>query len=327
MTDSLRILVLGAGGFVGRYLVRHLAERFLSTANIVATSLHGSPGSKVRQLDVLDDAAVAALLEQFLPTHVVNLAGLAAPAAARANPDLAWTLNARVPESIGRLILRHAPECWFLHVGSGLVYGRTALSGAAMTELSLLQPMDPYGVTKAAGELALGACVEEGLKCLRLRPFNHTGPGQTEDFAIPALAAQLARIAASRQPPVISVGNLDSERDFLDVRDVVAAYGQLIEQSGSLRPGSIYNISSGRSLSIGDVLDRLIAVSGLNVTVERDPLRQRPSDIPRISGSSLKLQQDTGWSPQFGFDVTLYDIYQSFVGWPHGLLPVPWTPS
>lgn len=312
MAVERRILILGAGGFVGSHLRKDLAARFGATADVIATARSADVERGLTALDLCDAAAIEAALERLRPTHVVNLVGIAAPVEARRNPAMAWMVHAQAPEALGRAIQRVVPECWLLHVGSGLIYGRSALSGAAMTEESLLQPMDPYGVTKAAGDLALGAMAGEGLRVMRLRPFNHTGPGQTEDFVVPAFAAQLARIAAGRQDPVMRVGNLDAERDFLDVRDVVAAYGMLIAHSETITPGAVYNIASGTGLSMRAMLDRLIALAGHEVRVELDPARQRPSDLPRLVGDAARLARDCGWSPAYDFDRTLADTMAGF---------------
>lgn len=302
---NFRILILGAGGFVGGHLRYVLEDRLKGAAEITATSLKGVKGESIAELDILDECSVVRALEKIKPTHVINLAGLASPDAARQAPKLAWHLHALAPESLGRLILRYIPESWLFHVSSGLVYGKSALSGDHMTEEAVLSPIDPYAVTKAAGDLAIGALAEQGLKCVRLRPFNHIGPGQTEDFVVPAFASQLIKIAKGVQPPVIHVGNLEAKRDFLDVRDVVSAYVTLIEQSGSLKPGAVYNVASGTAIRIREILDRLISISGLKVEVLPDPHRQRGSDLPQISGSASKLTTDTGWSPRHSISETL----------------------
>lgn len=306
MRADPRILVLGGGGFVGARLHAALTARFGQAARIVNTT-RTPADSRTLALDLQDTEAVRAVVQQEKPTHIINLVGIAAPVEARRNPALAWELHALAPERLGRMLLQEAPDCWLFHVSSGLIYGRTALDGLAVDENTRPDPMDPYALTKAAGDLAMGVLAGEGLKCLRLRPFNHTGPGQTEDFVVPAFAAQIARIKAGQQPPVMQVGNLEAERDFLDVRDVVAAYLTLIEQTGNLRSGTVYNICSGHAVSMQHILDRLIQMSGLQISVAPDPARQRPSDLPRIVGSAAALMRDTGWKPAFSLDQTLSD--------------------
>jgi GDP-4-dehydro-6-deoxy-D-mannose reductase len=308
-------MVLGAGGFVGAHLIRTLAERMAGTAEIHATSQR-STSAKIRALDILDGDAVEAALIDIRPTHVINLAGIAAPVIARRNRDLAWKIHCTSVETLGLAILRHLPETWLFNVGSGLVYGHAALHRDQLGEDDPLVPTDPYTVTKAAGDLAVGALAFEGLKCLRLRPFNHIGPGQSPDFVVPAFASQLADVKEGRSPPVVRVGNLEAERDFLDVRDVADAYVTLIEQSHRLAPGEAYNISSGAPIKISVLLDRLIALTGLDVEIKPDPDRQRPSDIPRVCGSSAKLTARTGWRPQHDIDATLRDVLSEFLTQP-----------
>lgn len=303
MAAARRILLLGAGGFVGGHLAGALEDRFGAGAAVTRTGLRGGAG--LRPLDLRDAPALRDALRDLRPTHVVNLVGIAAPAEARRDPDAAWQAHAVAVERLGRLILQDLPDCWLVHVGSGLAYGRSALDGAPVAETAPLEPMDIYGVTKAAGDLALGALAGEGLRCLRLRPFNHTGPGQSEAFVIPAFAAQIARIEAGRQPPVIRVGNLDAVRDFLDVRDVVAAYADLVAAAGAMAPGRAVNIASGRGRRIGDLLDALCRMARVPVTVEPDPDRQRPSDLPALVGDAGVLAAATGWAPRHGLDETL----------------------
>ena len=155
--------------------------------------------------------------------------------------------------------------------------------------------------TKAAADLALGALATQGLRCVRFRPFNHSGPGQTESFIVPALAAQIARIEAGIQPPVIKVGNLQAERDMLDVRDVVRAYALAIEKSDALASGTILNLASGIPFRMQTILDKLLSFSNADITIETDPERLRPSDIPRFIGVADKAQQLLGWKPEYVF--------------------------
>lgn len=307
-----RVVVLGAGGFVGRQLCAAATSRFGKRAEVFAYSRHSDERHRVLELDVLDADAVRGVFLERKPTHVVNLAGIARPADVAKDPEYGWRLHALAPERIGRLILEVSPATWLLHVGTGLVYGQTSLSGEAMSEGSLLAPVDAYGVTKAAGDLALGALAGEGLRCLRLRPFNHTGPGQTEDFVVPAFAAQVTRIKMGKQPSVLRVGNLEASRDFLDVRDVVAAYLAILEQADAFEPGTALNISSGRPVLIREILESLVQLAGVNVNIEVDPVKWRPVDIPMIYGTSRFLSNRTGWKPEFAFADTLSAILNQY---------------
>ncbi|SPJ25499.1 NAD-dependent epimerase/dehydratase family protein [Palleronia abyssalis] len=305
MPATPRILVIGARGFVGRHLVA-LLEKEHGPDAVIATGRDGEADQ--RRLDIRDTDMTRVALEEIRPTHVVNLAGLAAPAEARRLESAAWELHVHAPLALGRLLGETCPEAWLLHVGSGLAYGRQALHGAPVRETEPLEPMDPYGATKAAGDIAVGALASEGIRVVRLRPFNHTGPGQSEDFAIPAFAAQIARIEAGQSAPVLSVGNLEAARDFLHVSDVVHAYAALIRASDKLVSGDIYNVASGTPQVMRTLLERLLTLSTARIEIRTDPARQRASDLPTIAGAATRLEERTGWRPRIGCDEMLSDV-------------------
>jgi GDP-4-dehydro-6-deoxy-D-mannose reductase len=272
--------------------------------------LVGIAGS--RPLDVTDAEQVKAALETIRPSHVVNLAGLAAPADARRQEDAAWQLHVHAAVGLGRAIARYCPDAWLLHVGSGLAYGRTLLRGRPVDETAALEPMDPYGMTKAAGDISVGALVAEGVKSVRLRPFNHTGAGQLPEFAIPYFASQIAKIEGGLHEPVLSVGNLDAARDFLHVDDVVAAYAAVIRESDKLEPGIALNVASGQPVRMKDILDRLLAMSASPIEVRIDPARQRPSDLATMAGDASALRAQTGWSVNKGLNRALEDVMKDY---------------
>lgn len=298
MTGQPRsILLIGASGFVGRHLLRNLETHFGTTARIIATAR--TPRYGEIALDLTDADAVRRFLIQERPTHVVNLAGISSPTEVESRVPEAWDIHASAVEALGRIILEELPDTWLLHASSGLVYGRTANSGP-LRETDILSPMDMYSVTKASGDLALEVLAGRGLRCLRLRPFNHTGPGHPETFAIPSFAAQIARIEAGLQAPVLKVGNLDAARDFLDVRDVVGAYTSVIEHSDQLKPGCIFNVASGRARPISELVDILIAQSHVDVKVEpQEHLLSRPSEVPKLIGDASALRAAVNWAPKY----------------------------
>ncbi len=309
----MRVLITGANGFVGPYLGAALRHKFEDRIVINATSrimgVDPTLGA-IETLDVTDSYAVDQTIKRFRPSHVVHLAGLAAIRAVIANTSVAWQVHLFGTLNIANAILSSVPECVLIFVGSGQVYGASARSGQPLDEATLLAPTNGYEVTKAAADLALGAMVTQGLRCIRLRPFNHTGPGQTEDFAIPSFAMQIARIEAGRVRPVIRVGNLDAERDFLDVRDVTAAYALAVAKSDDVPSGTILNIASGTPRRIRELLDHLVALSGAAITVEPDPARLRPSDTQRFVGNAGLARRVLGWSPQYQFDDTLAKVLE-----------------
>lgn len=298
-----RILVIGAAGFVGRHLVQALEAEHGAAAVVGAGRDH--PDTPI---DILDGEALRRLIAEVCPSHVVNLAGIAAPEAAARDETAAWALHLHAATGLGRAILELQPQAQLLHVGSGLAYGRTARHGRPVSETEALEPMDAYGVSKSAGDLAIGALASTGLRAVRLRPFNHTGPGQSENFAVPAFAKQIARIEAGQQHAIIDVGNLESSRDFLDVRDVAAAYAATIRHGDALTPGIVLNVASGHPIAMRDILNRLLAMSMVVVEVRPDPARQRPSDLRTIAGDASALRLATGWVPSFKLDDTLRDV-------------------
>ena len=303
-----RVLVTGAGGFVGPYLVDALRRLYDSEIEIIATTVAAGQHpllGPLMALDVTDRASVEDVIAGVNPTHVVHLAGIAAPAVANADPEETWRVHLQGTLNLAREILRRVPDCWLIHVGSGLVYGESAKAGRALDENALLAPIDEYSATKAAADLALGALSRARLKCIRLRPFNHIGPGQSEAFVVPAFAMQIARIEAGLAPPVIRVGNLDAQRDFLDVRDVANAYALVMKNLERMKSGTVLNIASGIPRRISDILASLVAQSRVEISVEQDPLRQRAGDLPIIVGDASRARELLHWQPEHPFEDTL----------------------
>ena len=170
------------------------------------------------------------MLRSASPDSCIHLAAISTIAAAQQDQDRAWQVNLHGTLSLAHAILRYAPECQLIFASTADAYGASFEPGAKLDEHAPLAPLNTYSATKAAADLALGSMARQGLRVVRLRPFNHTGPGQTAQFVVAAFARQVARIAAGRQPPVLEVGNLEPRRDFLDVRDVCAAYTACVDR-------------------------------------------------------------------------------------------------
>ncbi len=304
-----RLLITGANGFVGRHVLT--AAREMPDFDVLAAARFAAvdaDGTRFAGLDVHDLDAARAAIRKYQPTHILHLAGISTPVPVTGNAIDLWTTNVTATMGLASAILSDAPKCWLMFAGSGLVYGTTARTVASLDETALLAPYNAYAATKAAADLGLGAMAATGLRTIRFRPFNHTGAGQTESFAVPAFAAQIARIEAEKAEPILRVGDLSAERDFLDVSDVVDAYLAAIRQSDALASGLVLNIASGVPRRMQAVLDGLLALSRKSIRVEVDPERMRPGDIPRYVGDASAAHRVLGWSARTPFELTLANV-------------------
>jgi GDP-4-dehydro-6-deoxy-D-mannose reductase len=301
MTAAPRtIFMTGARGFVGLHLQAALRTSF---PGVLLTT----PG-----IDVQDAAQVDDAIRSTTPDVCIHLAAVSAIASAKQSPEYAWKVNFHGTRHVAQALLRHAPACQMLFISSADAYGTSFNVGQALDERALLAPVSIYAQTKAAADAELGAMATRGLRVVRLRPFNHTGPGQSADFVVAAFARQIARIHAGFQPPVVEVGNLETWRDFLDVRDVCAAYIACIVNRDLLVPGTILNVASGRSRRVHDVLTGLAALAGVALTIKVDVSRVRENDVRLASGDASRARELLGWSPAIQWTQTLLDVFEDW---------------
>lgn len=283
----MRIWVSGARGFVGSWLVPRLED---AGHRVVAVD---------REIDVTDAAAVAASIAAARPDALVHLAARASVAASREEPAVTARVNTLGTLHLLRAAQRFAAGARVLLVGSGEVYG-AATDARAFDEGAALRPGSPYARSKAAADRLGAVFGARGLDVIRARPFNHTGPGQSDSFVASSFARQLAEIEAGLRAPELHVGNLDAVRDFLDVADVVDAYQRLLERGV---PADVYNIASGAGVAIGRLLERLLAHARVRPAVREDPARWRGTDA--AIGDASRLRRRTGWQPGIPLDDTL----------------------
>ena len=310
----LRVLVTGAGGFVGRRICALLD----ADPNVTLIGTHADaadfPGPNLQRQDILLDVTnpdqAAQVVQSAAPDCVLHLAAISSVPQARGNVRQTYAVNVLGTLTLAEAVQRHASQARFNFVSTSEVYGASFNAGGRpLDESALPLPQNPYAASKAAADLMIGQMAADGLRAVRLRPFNHTGPGQTDAFVVPAFAAQVASIEAGLQPPVLKVGNLEAKRDFLDLRDVLDAYLRVIfADDTAVPPGSLFNIASGTPRSIRSVLDDLLALSSVTVTVEEDPARMRPNDVPFAVGDASRIRAALGWQPIVPWAQTLSDV-------------------
>ena len=299
----MRVLVTGADGFAGRYLVRHLEAQGHEVFPVVRGKGFELDGS------VAMDGLFAHAYD-----GIVHLAAMASSTEARKDPAAAWNVNTvgtvRLLEAAARARYEGKGNPTVLMVSSSEVYGSRAVgreggTGRSRREEDPVAPVSPYGATKAAAEIgALEVWRRTGLKVIIARAFQHTGPGQAENYVVPALAKRLA-LAKRAGAAAINTGNLEPVRDISDVRDVVAAYAALLERG---EPGETYNVCSGHGVPLFDVFDQLSTLIGCRARAEADASLVRPGEIAHLVGDNSKLKAATGWSPAFTLDQTLRDV-------------------
>jgi GDP-4-dehydro-6-deoxy-D-mannose reductase len=292
----VRSLITGGRGFVGTWLAEHLRGR---GDEVVAIDY---------EVDVTDPVALLDAVTAAAPDVIYHLAALTHVGESWKDPLQVLQVNV-----IGTAaLLAAARQCGtdprILVTSSAEVYGAvTDSSLMPLDELTPTAPLTPYAASKLAAEALIGQAVRgHGQEVIVVRPFNHIGPGQTPNFAVPALAKRIVE-ADRRGARSIPVGNLAARRDFTDVRDVVKAYRMLIE-SGT--PGEVYNVCSGQDVAIEEIANALLRLAGTSLEFEIDPALTRPVEVPVLRGDPTRLQHATGWKPEISLDQTLADVLE-----------------
>lgn len=293
----MRALVTGSRGFVGTHLVAHLnacADDVIEVDRVI-----GSP-------PIEDAGAIAELIAETKPDAVYHLAGQSDVAASWSDPMGTFLVNADGTLNVVRACIDAGVER-LLAVTSSDIYGMVGPDELPITEHAPLRPVNPYAASKAAAEMV---CIQgflgHGLGVIRARAFNHLGPGQSERFLAPALAARIARNELSRTS-VVPVGNLSARRDFTDVRDVVRAYRLLVIDG---EPGEAYNVCSGRDVAVSEIAKILLDLAKFPMSLEQDDRLFRPVDLPVQRGDNAKLRATTGWAPEIDLTDTLTDTLE-----------------
>ena len=293
-----KALIIGAAGFVGSYLARHLKDdrkMEVHVTKLPAEELCGV-GDKVYNLNVLNREEIISLLFEVRPDYIFHLAAQSSVGIAWKNPALTIDINIKGGVNVMDAVRELYYKPRILLIGSGEEYGNIQEEEIPIGEENRIRPGNIYAATKACQNM-FGSIYAQAydMEIMMVRAFNHIGPAQSSIFVVSDFCRQVAEIEKGLRKPVMYVGNLSARRDFTDVRDVVEAYGLLAEQG---QPGETYNVGRGESVSIEEVLKMILALSDKKIEVEIDRNKLRPVDVPVIEADISKINQLTGWKPK-----------------------------
>lgn len=310
----MKALIIGGGGFVGPYLVRHLVNDLGYEVTVTKTEKENlvSDIAQVVNLDILNKEQISEVLNAQRPDYIFHLAAQSSVAYSWKNPSLTIDVNVKGCVNVLDAIrdLDFKPRT--LLIGSGEEYGHIREGECPITEENNSRPGNIYAATKACQNM-LGKIYADayGMDVMMVRAFNHIGPNQTPMFVVADFCKQVAEIEKGIKEPVMYVGNLTAKRDFTDVRDVVKAYALLVKEG---KRGETYNVGTGHALAIQEILDTIISMSDKSIEVKIDPDRLRPVDVPIIEPDIRKINECTGWKPQILLSQTLKETLEYWRG-------------
>lgn len=300
-----KAMIIGAAGFVGNYLIEYLRKE--SNMDVHVTKLpHEEMNNnyvKTYDLDILDKESIASLLFEVRPDYIFHLAAQSSVGLAWKNPCLTIDVNIKGSVNVMDAVRELYYKPRVLLIGSGEEYGHIRIGETPIKEENMIRPGNIYAATKVCQNM-IGSIYAQAydMELMMVRAFNHIGPTQAPMFVVADFCKQVAEIEKGIREPIISVGNLEAQRDFTDVRDVVRAYAMLIEKG---EPGETYNVGSGHAVSIREILELIVLLSGQSIKVEIDSNKLRPVDVPIIEADTAKLQKLTGWEPKIALEQTI----------------------
>jgi GDP-4-dehydro-6-deoxy-D-mannose reductase len=307
----MRILVTGIAGFVGSHLAKLLAGKKNEVFGICLGCEDTSELALVRRkiaiykCDITDFPKLSDLVKKIRPDQIYHLAGISSAGRSFLEPLVTFDANIYGTISLLEAVRQGKLDTKILVVGSGDMYGVVSKKDIPIKENLPLNPISPYGASKAACDvLAYQYFKSYGLKIVRARSFNHTGPGQALGFAIPDFCSQIAKIEKGLVPAYMRVGNLQAIRDLTDVRDIVRGY-ELLMRHG--KAGEAYNLCLGKGYKLKQILDKLSKLACKKIKAMEDKNRKRTADIPILVGDNSKIKKESGWKPKMSLDETLKD--------------------
>lgn len=306
----MKALIIGGGGFVGPYLVRHLTDDLGWEVTVTKTEKEQLELDNVSivNLDILDSQQIDNVLDSVRPDYIFHLAAQSSVAVSWKNPGLTVDINIKGSVNVLDSVRKLDYKPRLLLIGSGEEYGHIRANECPIVEDNTLRPGNIYAATKSCQNM-IGKIYADayGMDVMMVRAFNHIGPNQMPLFVVADFCKQVAEIEKGEKEPVIYVGNLSAKRDFTDVRDVVRAYGLLIQKGVS---GETYNVGTGHAIAIQDILDSILKLSKCSIEVKVDENKLRPVDVPIIEPDITKINQCTGWKPEINLNTTLAETLE-----------------
>jgi GDP-4-dehydro-6-deoxy-D-mannose reductase len=314
----MKALITGISGFAGSHLTEFLIDKgyeLFGTFYDKSTfsNLNGFI-DKIRlfECDIRNYNDLKQIIKKVQPDEIYHLAAISFIPTALKNPKITFDTNLYGTLNLYKAIIELKLNPKILFVGSGDEYGLVNEKDIPINENCPLKPLNPYSISKVSADfLSYFYFRNYSLKIIRVRPFNHIGPQQSPEFVCSDFAKQIAEIEKGLKEPIIKVGNLEAKRDFTDVRDMVRAYWLAIQKG---KFGEVYNICSGKAISIKELLDKLLAMSKKDIEVREDPKKMRLSDVSLLLGDFTKFREKTDWTPEISLEATLEDILDYWSG-------------
>ena len=307
----MKALIIGAGGFVGGYLIDELSANrgwSVCATKLPNESIHTKSSCDIFDLDILNEKDISDLIAKTCPDCIFHLAAQSSVAVSWEKPALTVDINVKGCVNLLEAVRKSGTKPRVILIGSSEEYGYAAKKQSCLGENITPEPANIYALTKHTQNLIGGIYGKAyGLDIISVRAFNHIGPGQSPQFVVSDFCKQVAEIEAGLKEPVIYVGNLSAERDFVDVRDIVRAYGDIADRGKS---GETYNVGSGKAISIRKILEIILSLSSKEIYVETDKSRFRPVDTPKIEADISGLKTDTEWFPQIKLKDSISDIFE-----------------